>query len=520
MYNNSSRITDIISAMQLLQRGVEHGDDRMIGRAMRQAFSHRRKELAEQGDAKGGSRWRGILHWLVDRIANSSNQFTPERKNMLLKWIERLPGEDTHQRLNDSPNGLLQTFFTSSLSSSISQTQTTKHSQPSMVFVETEILLQLLLSVALIDNKCIDAAVECTQDLISLLSSHNRRTLFLIASQCYFYFARAWELSGAVMGTIRPVLLAALRTSSLRHDHHGQAMMMNLLLRNYLSENLYDAAHKLIIKSPHMEFRNNAQMARYNYYKGRIQAVMLDYGESYNCLMTALRKAPTQQARGFRLEVTKLAIIVQLLMGEIPERSIFAQKGLKLALHPYFELTRQVRVGELQEFLKVVEQFKDIFHKDRNYSLIMRLRQNVIRTGLKKISISYSRIGFDDICAKLKLEATREDIECIVAKAIRDGIIEAVIDHEGGFVKSRETIDVYSTPEPTEQFHRRLAYSFQLHNEAVRAMRFPPELSKAAKQDLKDADEQRKREAELVEELQEDGMDDEDDDIGMDEDFF
>jgi hypothetical protein len=44
-------------------------------------------------------------------------------------------------------------------------------------------------------------------------------------------------------------------------------------------------------------------------------------------------------ARGFRIQCNKWAIIVRLLLGEIPERTVFMQKGMKEALIPYFELT-------------------------------------------------------------------------------------------------------------------------------------------------------------------------------------
>lgn len=40
------------------------------------------------------------------------------------------------------------------------------------------------------------------------------------------------------------------------------------------------------------------------------------------------------------LQATKFLIIVQLLLGEIPERSIFGVSSLKQSLHPYFKLTQ------------------------------------------------------------------------------------------------------------------------------------------------------------------------------------
>lgn len=62
----------------------------------------------------------------------------------------------------------------------------------------------------------------------------------------------------------------------------------------------------------------------------------------------------------------------------------------------------------------------------------------VIRTGLRKINTSYSRISFTDIAEKLNLPADNQ-VEFIVAKAIRDGVMNAVINHEAQIV----TIQVF-----------------------------------------------------------------------------
>ena len=51
----------------------------------------------------------------------------------------------------------------------------------------------------------------------------------------------------------------------------------------------------------------------------------------------AAQKAPVA-ALGFRVQCNKWAIIVCLLLGEIPERTIFMQKGMDQALRPSFEL--------------------------------------------------------------------------------------------------------------------------------------------------------------------------------------
>ena len=95
-------------------------------------------------------------------------------------------------------------------------------------------------------------------------------------------------------------------------------------------------------------------------------------------------------------------------MGEVPDRAIFSNVEMAVALKPYLDLTQAVRIGNLQAFSLSESKSRDTFLKDDTLKLIHRLRQNVIKTGLRKISISYSRISFADIAEKLKLESVDE----------------------------------------------------------------------------------------------------------------
>lgn len=54
----------------------------------------------------------------------------------------------------------------------------------------------------------------------------------------------------------------------------------------------------------------------------------------------AIRKAPQHSAIGFRQTAHKFVIVVQLLLGEIPDRSMFREPILKKPLLPYFKLTQ------------------------------------------------------------------------------------------------------------------------------------------------------------------------------------
>ncbi|XP_005430458.1 26S proteasome non-ATPase regulatory subunit 3 [Geospiza fortis] len=370
---------------------------------------------------------------------------------------------------------------------------------------EVEAYLQLLLVIYLMNSKRYPEAQKVSDDLMQKISSQNRRALDLVVAKCYYYHSRIYEFLNK-LDVVRSFLHARLRTATLRHDADGQATLLNLLLRNYLHYNLYDQAEKLVSKSVFPEQANNNEWARYLYYTGRIKAIQLEYSEARRTMTNALRKAPQHTAVGFKQTVHKLLIVVELLLGEIPDRLQFRQPSLKRSLMPYFLLPQAVRTGNLAKFNQVLDQFGDKFQADGTYTLIIRLRHNVIKTGVRMISLSYSRISLADIAQKLQLDSP-EDAEFIVAKAIRDGVIEASINHEKGYVQSKEMIDIYSTREPQLAFHQRISFCLDIHNMSVKAMRFPP---KSYNKDLESAEERREREQQDLEFAKEMAEDDDD----------
>ncbi|PIK33985.1 putative 26S proteasome non-ATPase regulatory subunit 3 isoform X2 [Apostichopus japonicus] len=375
------------------------------------------------------------------------------------------------------------------------------HLQP--LLPELDVYFHLLVVIHLIDTKIIKI---CSDLLVAKLDAINRRTMDQLSAKAYFYHSRTYELTDQ-LDKVRSFLHAKLRTSTLRHNIEAQATILNLLLRNYLLYNLYDQADKLVTKSTFPDHVSNHEWARFlSTYLGRIKAIQLEYSEAEKNLTQALRKAPQSTAVGFKQTVHKLNIIVQLLLGEIPDRSLFREKIYKKALAPYFQLTQAVRTGNLGLFNQVLETFGSKFQQDGTYTLIIRLHHNVIKTGVRMISLSYSKISLVDVAKKLQLDSP-EDAEFIVAKAIRDGVIEATIDHEKGFIRSKETVDVYATREPMNAYHQRISFCLDIHNQAVKAMRFPP---KSYNKDLESAEDRRERDKQDLELAKEMAEDDED----------
>ncbi|KAF9129308.1 26S proteasome non-ATPase regulatory subunit [Mortierella sp. 14UC] len=413
----------------------------------------------------------------------------------------------TCMAFNDETRKRLLGYLGSEAAASITaehETTATKSDTP-----EVDVYLHLLVMIYLLDQNQLEKGMELSNITVKTVQELNRRSLDQLAAKVYFYYARFYELTGR-LAEIRPILLNAQRTATLRRDDDTQSTLINLLLRNYFHYNLYDQADKLVSKTTFPENATNNQLARYMYYLGRIKAIQLEYTESHQSLLQAVRKAPQNNVTaGFQQEANKLLIIVQLLMGEIPERSLFRQPVLRKALVPYFQITQAVRVGDLNKFQETLAAHAATFNADKNYTLILRLRHNVIKTGIRMISLSYSRISLRDVCLKLHLDS-EEDAEYIVAKSIRDGVIDATIDHEKGFMRSKENVDIYSTNEPQHAFHQRIGFCLKLHNDSVKAMRFP---LKAVQLDAAEVEAARDQERTLVQEIAEADDMDEDDDL-------
>jgi 26S proteasome regulatory subunit N3 len=125
-----------------------------------------------------------------------------------------------------------------------------------------------------------------------------------------------------------------------------------------------------------------------------------------------------------------------------------------------------VRAGSLSQFQSTLSKHAAQFEADKTYTLIVRLHQNVIKTGIRRLSLSYSRISLRDICVKLHLDS-EEDAEYIVGKAIRDGVIEGRIVHEKGWMECGMQKGGYG-PEVSDVFSRRIGFCLELHNQSIK----------------------------------------------------
>lgn len=302
-------------------------------------------------------------------------------------------------------------------------------------------------------------------------------SLFPLLARLYRYRSLLADSDPTFSVDLRHDMAHAHGTACMRRDVDTQATLLNCMLHDLLNASQIEQAQKLLSNSTFPDSASNNQLCRYLYHSGRIQALRLEYTSAFSNLSQILRKAPTNTGLGFRISAQRLLVVVQLLMGEIPERHIFFTKGMVSELKPYLDIAHAVRRGDLAIFTKVVGDHAARLQQDGTYTLISRLAHVVVKAGLRKLHISYSRISLQDIADRLGLPSATS-AEFVVAKAVRDGVLEATIYHEEAYVQSHDLVDVYSTKEPAEAFHRRIAYCLTTHNDAVRGMRYPPDAYK------------------------------------------
>lgn len=453
---------------ELLVKGVTTNDDRLVNKAIRSNIRVRRRLTSANllkalafvpNDAEAALSLRAF----VEAFAGA------EAAAQTAEDVDMSAGDETKADSEETPAGATPTGETGKKATPI-------RASP---LPEVHAYLHLLALDQLFKLHLNTQALDAAQKLVAYVTRFNRRSLDFFGARAYAALSLAHEKQGT-LDSIRADLMRAHRTSCLRHDEVGKATLLNLLLRNYLHYNLYEQANKLHLRAGFPGAVSNNQFVRYLYYTGRIHAVRLNYSDAHQCLLQATRKAPSHSALGFRCTVHRLMVVVQLLMGDLPDRAVFREKGLRVALRPHFLLAQAVRVGDLELFNRVLAEHADNFKADSTYTLILRLRNNVIKAGLRKIAVAYSTISFADIAEKLHL-GSAEDAEFLAAKAIKDGVIEAKLDHGRSALVSNDTVDVYSTQQPQQALHTRIKFCLDVHNEAVKAMIYPPNAHRANK---------------------------------------
>jgi 26S proteasome regulatory subunit N3 len=340
----------------------------------------------------------------------------------------------------------------------------------------------MILLTKLIDFREYKEALSAVKNLISFFKSNESLTLNALKAKAYYYLTLITEKLN-IQDEIINELQQAYRTACIELDSISQITLINCIIRYYLNNKNIEMARSFISKTKYIENVSSYEDARYLFYIGKIEAIQMNYSDSYTHLSSSFRKAPEKTGQGFKNLVNKYLILVQLLMGEIPDIKSLMKTNRVVdyeEFKPYLHMLRIVRQGNLDEFKKGMKVYENIYKKDGTLNLVQRIRQVVIKAGLRKINLSYSRISIKDITEKLKLENEKET-EYIIAKAIRDGVFLATINHEKGYVQSKEIKDIYSTFEPQRAYQNRILFLNNIFVESQKSMKYSLQQENAKK---------------------------------------
>jgi 26S proteasome regulatory subunit N3 len=472
---------------------LERGEIHVVGRVL-QFLSKTRKQLNTE---------------ILVKLCNAYLSSVPVQRDLLLSW---LPQQSSQSASLETPMEVDVRSGGSQKSAAQRGARSTtprRGGQTTASTPEVELYVHLLVLLYLIDQKKYDVAAICSRSMIARADIHEKRSLDAFLARAFFYLALISERTGKIT-EIAGYFNGRLRMATLRHQSESQATIIVCLLRAYLLTKQLVAAAKLVRKVTFPENANNNDLARFLYYQGRIKALQLDYVSAAGFFQQALRKAPQDSAIGFKQNVQKWVVVISLLQGEIPERSVFRIPIYRKPLSPYLDLSHAVRLGDLAMFSNVLDKYSNAFEKDHTLTLIVRLRQNVIKTAIRQISLAYSRITLKDIAKKLQLP-TDAEAEYMVAKAIKDGTIDAAISFDtktaDRYMQSSEADNIYRTVEPQFAYDSRIKSCLELHNLAVKALRYPSDKKNASVESI---EQQRERELMELEFAKE--MADEDDD--------
>lgn len=79
-----------------------------------------------------------------------------------------------------------------------------------------------------------------------------------LAAKSIYFLAVTYEKMGLIASPeFRPLLFNAYKEACLHHNTIGQATIMNVIIRSYLSQNLYEQARHFITKTSFPEQASN-----------------------------------------------------------------------------------------------------------------------------------------------------------------------------------------------------------------------------------------------------------------------
>ncbi|GAB5369715.1 hypothetical protein AAMO2058_001429300 [Amorphochlora amoebiformis] len=200
--------------------------------------------------------------------------------------------------------------------------------------------------------------------------------------------------------------------------------------------------------APPLENFPKSQTVTYKFYVGRLLMMEEKYAEAEEALDFAFKHCHIAAKRN-KMRVLQFLIPVKLLLKKTPHPRLLQKYPF-----PQFQAVIQaVRKGDLKAYNRELERHEDFFVQTGVFLVMEKLKKFVYRNLVKKV-LNYvktddsqpnkSRVYLTTLKAALKLNGVKmeegdyDEIECILANLIYEGLVKGYIAHGRCLVVSKK----------------------------------------------------------------------------------
>lgn len=285
--------------------------------------------------------------------------------------------------------------------------------QELVAYPDDMIIKSFIFTKHLSDKNFHELGALINDDLISFLLEGERKFDFflskiLLAVYLTFRFLRR-ETS---------LFLTLLQINKELNNEDTIAVLSNIVIDMLYREKKFEFIPNYVLNA----INDPEQQAIHNYYKGRLHLVNGEYGKAYHNFQGAMILSSDEV---FVRYVEKCLIACMLLRSEL---ILLRTYNWTRKTKRYFELYECIKSGNVYLYDDIMQKNKSFYAEDGLHSVLLRLYENVIREGVRKIGLCYKRISIKDMA--LLLNMGKEDVEFLLDKCIKEGFISGFVEDE------------------------------------------------------------------------------------------
>ncbi|XKL60369.1 hypothetical protein PGB90_001385 [Kerria lacca] len=234
----------------------------------------------------------------------------------------------------------------------------------------------------------------------------------------------------AIMAAFR-VCAADNRSSENETKRWGMMLFANQLFKVYFKMSQLHLMKPLIRAIESSPFKNKfsiGQQVTYKYYAG-LKAMMDEDYKSANQYLTFAFERCEKSSKKNKQHILIYLIPVRILLGYMPTKEILE----KYELLPMWHIANAVKQGNVNELVKMMNEYQCLLYKFRIYTIVEKLRIVTYRNMFKKIFLLHRNHLIDMNVLKVGLqvfedpESDLDETHCILANLIYEGKIKGYI---------------------------------------------------------------------------------------------